>query len=425
MISSVRLVMWTTLMGCWAHGWSQSIAPLPTDDSRISTVLFHPTGLPIGPPVVPLDHPNPLGHLTLRFDQIHGDEAYWEVRVIHCNKHWEPSDLQPNEYIRGFYSTPIEDLENSFGTKVDFTHFSITLPNSDLQWTRSGNYLLEVFDPYEPEVVVISRRFVVFEDLCSVEASVAEPADIALRRTHQEVQFQIQEATYSLSDPYDRLHVAIVPNWRWDRSIGGLPPRFVKGAEIDFQRSGYVFEGGNTQRFIDLKGLEFTARGIQRLEERSGSWHAYLTPLERRTYDYFGGGQDIHGAMVTHNDRLEVFTGSDYIETHWRLHAPHPLVGQELFVVGAFTQHQCLPEFQLQYDAAQQAYTHKALLKQGYMDYMLVARDANAQPGDPGSLADLEGSHFQTNNLYTLVVYYDDWDGYDRVIGLAQWETNP
>ena len=56
---------------------------------------------------------------------------------------------------------------------------------------------------------------------------------------------------------------------------------------------------------------------------------------------------------------------------------------------------------------------------------MLVARDANALPGDPGSLADLEGSHFQTNNLYTLVVYYDDWDGYDRVIGLAQWETNP
>ena len=40
--------------------------------------------------------------------------------------------------------------------------------------------------------------------------------------------------------------------------------------------------------------------------------------------------------MVTHNDRLEVYTGSDYIHTHWRLEAPNPLVGRDLFVVGAF-----------------------------------------------------------------------------------------
>lgn len=413
------------LLFCASGGLASELPPLPRDDARLATVLFHPTDLPIAPPVVPLNHPNPLGHLTLRFDQLEGQDVYWEARVVHCNKDWQPSDLEPSEYIRGFYSTPIEDMEGSFGTKVDFTHYTLTLPNDDLQWTLSGNYLLEVFDPYDPDVPAITRRFVVFEDLCSVEASVVEPSDIALRRTHQEIQCLVAETTYSLSDPYDRMHVSVVPNWRWDRCIRSLPPRFVKGTEIDFQRSGYVFEGGNTQRFIDLKGLEFTARGLQRLEERSDSWHAFLSPLKRRTYDYFGGGQDIHGAMVTHNDRLEVYTGSDYIHTHWRLEAPNPLVGRDLFVVGAFTQHQCMPEFQLSYDAAQQAYTHTALLKQGYMDFMLVARDAGAAAGDPGSLLDLEGSHFQTNNLYTVVVHYEDWDGYDRVIGLAQWESNP
>ena len=35
----------------------------------------------------------------------------------------------------------------------------------------------------------------------------------------------------------------------------------------------------------------------------------------------------------------------------------------------------------------------------------------------------MEGSHAQTNNLYTLVVHYDDWEGYDRVVGLSQWES--
>ena len=38
--------------------------------------------------------------------------------------------------------------------------------------------------------------------------------------------------------------------------------------------------------------------------------------------------------------------------------------------------------------------------------------------------ADLEGNHFATNNLYTIIVYYSDFEGYDRVIGFAQWNSN-
>ena len=402
-----------------------SFPPLPPDQPDLATVLFHPTGQPLAPPVVPLNGEVDRGLLELRFDDLSGNYTPWEVRIVHCNRHWVPSDLQPSEYTRGFYSTPMEDDEASFGTKVDFTHHSLWLPNDDLQWTRSGNYLLEVFDPYEPERVVATRRFVVFEDLCRVEAQAGEPNDLALRRTHQEVHFSVFEEGYSLSDPYDRLHVSVVPNWRWDRAVAGLEPRFVKGGELDFQRAGYVFEGGNTHRFADLKGLEFKARGVARLEERADHFYFYLETDERRTFDYFGGGEDIHGAMVTHNDRLDPYTGSDYVWVHWRLDTRHPLVDRDIFLVGAFTQHRCLPEFRMEYDAAQGVYTHRHLLKQGYYNYQYVVRETGAADAEPGALADLEGSHFQTDNLYTLVVHYADWEGYDRVVGLAQWESNP
>jgi len=70
-------------------------------------------------------------------------------------------------------------------------------------------------------------------------------------------------------------------------------------------------------------------------------------------------------------------------------------------------------------------YTHRHLLKQGYYNYQYVVRETGAADAEPGALADLEGSHFQTDNLYTLVVHYADWEGYDRVVGLAQWESNP
>ena len=398
---------------------------LPVDAPHIHTVLFHPTNVPLAPPIVPLNSEENLGVLELRLDDLSGSFTPWEVRVVHCNRFWHPSDLHPSEYIQGFYSTPMEDDEASFGTKVQFTHHSLFLPNEDLQWTLSGNYLLEVFDPSNPDETVAVRRFVVYEDLCRIEAKAGEPSDLSLRRSHQEIHFSIFEEEYSLSDPYDRLHVSVVPNWRWDRAIGGLEPRFVKGAEIDFQRAGFVFEGGNTHRFADLKGLEFKARGVARLEERADHHYFYLETDERRTFDYFGGGEDIHGAMVTYNDRLEPYTGSDYVWVHWRLDTKQPLVNRDIYLVGAMSQHRCHPDFLMQYDDAQGMYTHRHLMKQGYYNYHYVTRERGSTGQDAGSLRDLEGSHFQTNNLYTLMAYYADWDGYDRVIGMSQWETNP
>lgn len=402
---------------------SAQFLSLPADEPRIETLLFHPTGQPLSPPVVPLSQE--LGLLEIRFDDLSGDYTPWEITIVHCDRHWTPSDMHPSEYLQGFYTTPMEDDEASFGTKVDFTHHSVRLPNDDLSWTLSGNYLLQVLDPDAPETPVAVRRFVVFEDLCRVEAQAGEPSDIALRRSHQEVHFSVFEEGYNLSDPYDRLEATVVPNWRWDRAISGKDPRFVKGNEIDYRRTGHIFEGGNTYRFADLKGLEFLALGVASLQESDDHWHFYLDTDVRRTYDTFAGGDDIHGAMVTHNDRLEPYTGSDYVWVHWSLDTRHPLVGRDIYIVGAFTQNQCLPHFRMQYNAGRGVYTLQHKLKQGYYNYHYVVKDPKDAAGEPGTLFDLEGSHNRTDNLYSLFVHYADWDGYDRVVGFAQWESNP
>ena len=165
--------------------------------------------------------------LELRLDDLSGNYTAWEVREA-LRPLLGTLRPAPQRVHPCFYSTPMEDDEASFGTKVDFTHHSLRLPNADLAWTLSGNYLLEVFDPYAPERVVATRRFVVFEDLCRVEAQTGEPNDLALRRSHQEVHFSVFEDNY-LSDPYDRLHISIVPNWRWIAPSQGLNPDTSRG----------------------------------------------------------------------------------------------------------------------------------------------------------------------------------------------------
>ena len=65
------------------HGDSKRPFPaLPADLDNLRTVLLHPAGAPLAPPVVPLDQ----GMLELRFDDLSGDYVAWEVRVVHCDR---------------------------------------------------------------------------------------------------------------------------------------------------------------------------------------------------------------------------------------------------------------------------------------------------------------------------------------------------
>ena len=109
---------------------------------------------------------------------------------------------------------------------------------------------------------------------------------------------------------------------------------------------------------------------------------------------------------------------------HWSLDTRHPLAGRDIYVVGALSQHECRSDFKMTYNADRGLYTLDQTLKQGYHNYQYVVREQGDRDS-AGQLLDVEGSHAQTNNLYTLVVHYEDWEGYDRVVGLSQWESNP
>ena len=377
----------------------------------IASATLHPEGLPTFTPMIPLDG----GKLTLRFDDLEADYKSYNARIVHCTHDWFESDLYPSQYIDGFYDVSISDMEDSFGTMVEYTHYRLDLPTVDMVWTISGNYILEVFEPSAPETVVLRKRFVVYEDLCGLEASVSEPVDIGLRRTHQEIGFTITESGYSLVDPYSNLVTAVMQNGRWDNIQVGKAPRFVKGRELDFTQVGYVFPGGNAYRFADLKSLSFTAMGVAGIQQGKHTWHHLLEESERRTYKYHSSKRDINGRYVISNDRFEEHTGSDYTKAHFTLPMPYKLQGRDVYIFGDLSDGRQLGTHKMIWNADKSAYEGTLLLKQGYYDFLYLVE---------GQTADIEGDHFATNNLYTVFVYYADFEGYDRVIGFTQWQCN-
>lgn len=402
------------------------IAYLATD---IHTPTLHPVGAPAGDPIVALDG----GQLELGFDDLRPGVRNLQARFIHCTFDWYPSpDLMPSEYLSGFHPISIDDVEASFGTRVDYLHYRLQFPNDLIQFTRSGNYAVEVFDPADPDHPVLVQRFVLYESLVNVSVAVTQATRIDDRMTHQEVDFTLRSEAYPLFDPYQSLQTAILQNGRWDNAIVGLPPQFVKGDEIDFNRAyDNAFPGGNSQRFADLKSRRYVSRGMARIDESGAHLDYYMEPLERRTYRSYRYREDLGGHFVVANERLDHATGSDYGWVHWVLELDQPLHGVDLYLFGGISQGMYRPSHRFSWNPSAHRYELNVLTKQGYYDFLVLARPTGSDHSaaslaeHPGDVFAIEGSHDETPNVYTVLAYYWDPAGYDRVVGVGTARRTP
>jgi len=110
---------------------------------NIKSVKFHVDGGYLTYPIIDLEAPAPL---MLSFDDMDGDIKSYVYTFVHCDVNWQPSNINEMDYLDGFSEGDITDYEYSFSTYVDYTHYSLLLPNDDMRWKISGNYLLKVYE---------------------------------------------------------------------------------------------------------------------------------------------------------------------------------------------------------------------------------------------------------------------------------------
>jgi len=82
-----------------------------------------------------------------------------------------------------------------------------------------------------------------------------------------------------------------------------------------------------------------------------------------------------------------------------------PYVGEQLFLVGDLTQNKLNATAEMKFNAAKGVYEKTLLLKQGYYSYQYILRDKkDPQPNE--DFTETEGNHWETENTYTILVYY-------------------
>lgn len=382
---------------------------------HIRTVLLFPEGSEVSPPLLTLSQEYTL---RLQFDDLHGDRKNYKYRIIHCNADWTESMLMYSDYATGFEENFINDLDYSFNTTVPYTHYELRLPNEDVRFTKSGNYILQVFldDPDQP---IFHKRFMVLEELVNIEAQLKPSTILDDRNTHHEIDFTIEHSQHPIDNPYEGLHVVIQQNHRWDNAITDLKPLFIRNQELEYNYEGVnSFEAGNEFRYFDQKSVRFISDRVASFAYDS-LHHVFLRPENHRAFKNYSTEYDANGRFAIRvQEGFEPELEADYVMTHFYLNYDRELIQGDVYVFGALTNWQCLPEAKMTYNFEKKRYEGSLLLKQGFYNYQYAVW------AGPGNLIDytyLEGSHFQTENAYTVWVYNRNLsEQYDRLVGMKQ-----
>ncbi|MEL7219754.1 MAG: DUF5103 domain-containing protein [Bacteroidota bacterium] len=395
---------------------------------NIRSVRFGPEGFQERFPLLTL---NESGQLLLSFDDVDAEVKNYVYTVIHCDRNWQPSGLAPLEYIDGFEEEDINFYEFSFMTTQTFTYYEFLFPNQNINVTKSGNYLLVVYEDEDDKIPVITRRFVVVDRSVSTDISIVRPATVSKIHSHQEIDFTVDYQRLGVMNPRLELRATVLQNSRWDNAIYDLEPKFVRRDQAIFDyQDKIIFEGSNEFRFIDLRSLtapqsDITDIGLT-LDEQGVV--AEMAPIISRANQAHLTYPDLNGSYIIENfDRRDEVLNSDYVNLLITYKPIEPHLQDHVFLFGEISEWQIKEAYRMRYNPAISAYVGRFAFKQGYYNYLLATVPSDSSPKEVPvpDFSKTEGSHADTENEYLVLTYYHPFGTrYDQVVGAAIINSN-
>jgi len=376
---------------------------------NIRSVRLHEQSFEMSEPVLKL---NSGQKLELNFDDLNGDYKEYSYTLIHCDAEWKPSDIMPMEYIEGFMDDKISYYRYSIHTLQRYTHYSVSFPNDNMKLTKSGNYVLKVYLD-NPSNVVLSRRFMVYDTKVAIEANVLRSSN---RSTEQEIEFTLDHSGYDITQANQDVKVALMQNGKWDNVLTGLKPSFIKDKQLVYNLGrNNVFKAGNEYRHFDIKSIKYQSEMVRKINRDSALVQVYLVDDVKRSLKRYVSEVDINGKYVVRiNEGKDNEVEADYVKVHFFL-SSELIPDGNLYIFGALSDWNCRDDFRLNYSKLLSGYEGSVLLKQGYYNFEYgFLKDG--QTAVDNTL--LEGSFFETENDYAILVYYRaQGTFYEQLIG--------
>jgi hypothetical protein len=355
--------------------------------------------------------------LTFMFDELGTQANDYYYQVVYCNADWTVSDLFTDEFLEGFPENHISDYHFSVNTTVPYINYQVTLPNEDVKFKISGNYLFRIFENQNRDSILLTKRFVVFEPMVKIEADVSRPLGDEMHEKGQEINLKVYHDDFPIADPYSEVKVFISQNNRTDKTMADLKPVFIRDKELDYRLPGqYVFTGGNEFRMFSFQDKNRFGMNVNDVQYRDTIYHVQLRLDESRKIKKYFWEEDLNGKyLVNLANSYDANESADYAYVYFYLIMDEPIIDGSVYVMGDFCQWKRTSSTKMTYNFDHKYYEAVMLLKQGFYNYGYTTEDNFTHQTNEMRL---EGAHYETENDYLIYVYHRGFgQKYDRLVG--------
>lgn len=355
--------------------------------------------------------------LTFSFDDLSTSSTNYRYSIEHCTADWKPSRINNLDFVESFNEDIVSNYRLSFNTLQKFTNYKITLPNDQIRPKISGNYLLKVYENNNPQQLVITQRFYVSDNLVNVGAEVAPSSLVTYRNSKQKVNFSVFYQSTPLQNPYLNVKAVVMQNGIPQTAIVNTKPTFVQQSSLVYNDlNANEFWGGNEYRKFDIRSFRYKAEHVQEFFRDTAINVILFTDVPYNSIKYSNQFDENGNFYIRNQEGRDQITDSDYANVLFTLNATPPTPKGNAYVVGRFNNYTLNESNRLHYDTSRKRFYGNIKVKQGLYDFKYVWIDENGTYNDTV----FEGSFFETENTYQVLVYYRKPGGrWDELIGFT------
>tara|TARA_B100001287_G_scaffold31604_1_gene22595 strand:+ start:6175 stop:7536 length:1362 start_codon:yes stop_codon:yes gene_type:complete len=360
-------------------------------------------------------------NISIDFDILNGNIESLQYEIIHCNKNWEKSNLMEMEYIEGFAINFIENNEISHGPIQQYIHYNFEVPNENLNFIKSGNYIIKVFYENDIQNPLMTLKLFVSEQVSTIDFNLLKSNNMEQRKYIQNYEVNCTYNPQNINDPYTNIFINIQQNHQEFDEHWLSGPNFIRENKLVFLTDeDLFFDGSNEFRFFEMSTFRHGSQNIKKIFLDENVYKIVLEKDTRRSYKQYLEYKDLDGRYFTRTyDNDNVNSQGEYGVVNFELPIRYK-INEGIYIFGELSNWSINESFKMKYDTISKSYKNSIILKQGYYNYLYVTKDH-----EKISTRQLEGAHFETNNEYIIKVYYrDPLELYDRLLGYQVFKIN-
>jgi len=342
--------------------------------------------------------------LLLAFDDLQGGSKNFSYTIEHCDINWNSSNLSTAEYLKNYADDRITDFSYSTATVQKYTHYQIRLPNQNIAPKISGNYILKVYEDDDPTKLILTRRMYVVSPRVAISAEIVQSGDVSTRASNQKINFTLDYGSLRVQNPGNDIRTVIMQNARNETSQLNAQPTYIQGTKLIYNDITLNdFPGGNEFRHFDTRTLKLNSERILHITRSDTANNILLLTDPDRNEPNYSFQYDLNGRFfIINQDGTNPRIDADYAHMYFTLSTKKSPNDGAPYIVGQFNAYKIDDNSKMNFDAVNNRFAASILLKQGVYDYTYVWVDKAGKQDDTA----LEGSFFQTENNYQLLVYY-------------------